>query len=447
MTIAPFRNICVLIAVLLVGRLSTVAEVAMPGRAVISQEQQLLVNYGIFPSDNPELARLEIFYQVYNYALAFMPEEGVFTAEYSISAKIFDDDKQPAESYFKEKRVTVASLAKTKSASDYRINQLNFDLPPGKYRVEFVLRAVGSNAVVRRDFEVKLKQYDSNAPSLSSIELVQAASPTREGDAAAGFSKGSLTVIPSLSETFAADDQGRLLFYLEIHRGGDSTESVVVETKVRGDSRGMVYRDSLTTTLGSVITRQLREISLKDFAPDDYELIVSLHGRRYKKVDEQKSKFRVPWTQLATLKYNFDAALDQLAYVFEGKEIKPLRELKTVEERRQGLDEFWAARDPDPTTAVNELKVVFYHRLDAANRLFSVMHLEGWRSDRGRVYIQHGEPDQIDDYPFSAGLYPYQEWHYYRSGRYRKFVFVDADEDGDYRLQYPYDGLNLRPDF
>ena len=75
------------------------------------------------------------------------------------------------------------------------------------------------------------------------------------------------------------------------------------------------------------------------------------------------------------------------------------------------------------------------------------MGRDGWRSDRGKIYIQYGEPDQIDDYPVAINGKPFQEWHYYRHGSYRKFVFVDEYEDGDYRLQYPYDGLYQRPDF
>jgi hypothetical protein len=75
------------------------------------------------------------------------------------------------------------------------------------------------------------------------------------------------------------------------------------------------------------------------------------------------------------------------------------------------------------------------------------MRRNGWRTDRGRIYIMFGEPDQLDDYPYAPDTHPYQEWHYYRQGRYRKFFFVDENEDGEYRLVYPYDGLYMRPDF
>jgi len=82
-----------------------------------------------------------------------------------------------------------------------------------------------------------------------------------------------------------------------------------------------------------------------------------------------------------------------------------------------------------------------------ANNTFTVMRREGWKTDRGRIYIQNGAPDQLDDVPMSPDLPPYQRWHYYQDGRYRRFTFVDDNFDGEYRLVYPYDGLNQRPDF
>ena len=234
---------------------------------------------------------------------------------------------------------------------------------------------------------------------------------------------------------------------MEIYRGADSAEAVVVETVLRSEKKGMVYRDTLTTELSYDVERQLREVSLSDFRPDEYELTVRLRGRRYKKLDEKKTSFAVPWTQLARLRFDYESTVEQLRYIANPGEVDSLRDIEDLAERVRKLDEFWAGRDPEPSTVINEMRVEFYRRVEAANRLFTVMRLDGWRTDRGRVYIQFGEPDQIDDYPFVLDRRPYQEWHYYRSGRYRKFVFVDANDDGDYRLQYPYDGLYQRPDF
>jgi hypothetical protein len=93
------------------------------------------------------------------------------------------------------------------------------------------------------------------------------------------------------------------------------------------------------------------------------------------------------------------------------------------------------------------VKEEFYRRVSFADRRFSILNRDGWRTDRGRIYITYGEPDQIDDNPMSLSSPPYQIWHYYRDGNYRRFAFLDDNNDGDYRLLYPFDGLNQRPDF
>jgi len=414
---------------------------------VIEDDRAVLVDYAIFPAENPEQLRLEIYYQIYNYALEFAPDSGRFKADYVVNVRVLDEDKVPAKTFNEEKSVTVSDMDRARSSTDYRVNQLSFDLDPGKYKVEFTLQVIGSRPVTSRDFDVKLEKFDSKYPKLSDIELVQAAGTIQEGQNPGPFRKGDLMVVPSLNGAFGGDENGRMFFYLEIHRGSDSSEAVTVETLLRGEDEGMVYRDSLTTPLAEPITRQLREISLADYPPDSYELTVSLHGRRYRELDKKSAEFRVPWTQYAILRWNYDTALDQLEVIADRKDVKPLRKIEDLAARKEAIEKFWAERDPDKTTPVNELQVVFYRRVDKANRLFSILRRDGWRTDRGRVLIRYGEPDQIDDYPFSMDRRPYQEWHYYRSGRYRKFVFVDYNEDGDYRLQYPYDGLNQRPEF
>jgi hypothetical protein len=95
----------------------------------------------------------------------------------------------------------------------------------------------------------------------------------------------------------------------------------------------------------------------------------------------------------------------------------------------------------------NEEKREFYRRVNQTNVRYTVGRREGWKTDRGRIFIQHGEPDRIDDVYFSPTSLPYQVWHYYQRGEYLRFRFVDEDQDGDYRLYPPYDGRGMRPDF
>jgi GWxTD domain-containing protein len=188
-------------------------------------------------------------------------------------------------------------------------------------------------------------------------------------------------------------------------------------------------------------------INVSQLPPGEYDVEITLHGRRMKELDRKDEKFAIRWTEEGLLKLDWKSAVSQLSYVATPGEQSKLKKAKTMEERRAAFAEFWGQRDPTVGTPENETKREFYHRVNVADRQFSSMRREGWKSDRGRIYIIHGEPDQIDDEPYSPDVVPYQIWHYYREGRYRRFLFVDKNDDGDYRLQYPYDGLNQRPDF
>jgi hypothetical protein len=50
----------------------------------------------------------------------------------------------------------------------------------------------------------------------------------------------------------------------------------------------------------------------------------------------------------------------------------------------------------------------------------------------GKVYIEYGHPDEIEEHPFDIGSYPYIIWYYY--SQREKFTFVDRLGNGDYRL-------------
>lgn len=405
----------------------------------------LFVDYARFMSEETGKVRLELYYQIFNSGLEFNKSAGRWIARYEVAAIIRDYEGGQVADFKREKKITVATQQRTESGSDYRTSQASFDLLPGKYTIEFTLRDLISRRVVTRKLKTKLKDLNISQPTFSDIEFTQAVNEL--SDSGSVFRKGNLQVVPSVSRAFGGDEDNRLLFYLEIYRGSDSTEKVVVETRLRHVAKGLVYRDTLHTALTDPVVRQLREISLEKLPPGSYEMEVYLRGRRNKKLAMQRMEFEIIWTQNALIKYDWKMTLDQLAYISKPGELDEMKKQSSVEERRQAFAEFWRQRDPTVGTVENEAMKEFYRRVYEANQRFTVLRREGWRTDRGRIYIKHGEPDELDDFPFSPYSHPYQVWHYYLSGRYKRFTFVDENEDGDYRLQYPYDGLYQTPDF
>jgi len=77
----------------------------------------------------------------------------------------------------------------------------------------------------------------------------------------------------------------------------------------------------------------------------------------------------------------------QLIMTKEEKEI--FNHLPDKESRGEFIEEFWAKRDPDPDTEVNEFKQEFLKRIDYANKYFKE-GIPGWKTDRGRIYIIFG---------------------------------------------------------
>ncbi len=90
-------------------------------------------------------------------------------------------------------------------------------------------------------------------------------------------------------------------------------------------------------------------------------------------------------------------------YIISDAERAVFLKLTTDEERDRFIEQFWLRRDPDPNTLENEFKEEHYRRLQYANDRFAA-GVPGWKTDRGRVYIVFGKPDEIESYP-AGGSY------------------------------------------
>ena len=125
------------------------------------------------------------------------------------------------------------------------------------------------------------------------------------------------------------------------------------------------------------------------------------------------------------------------------------KKLATDEEREKFIEDFWHSRDPDPDTEENEFKQEFFERIAYANEHFS-SGKPGRLTDRGRIYIKFGKPDEIESHPAggsyerpynegggSTSTYPFEKWFYRYLPNVQSGVeleFVDPTGSGEYRL-------------
>lgn len=136
-------------------------------------------------------------------------------------------------------------------------------------------------------------------------------------------------------------------------------------------------------------------------------------------------------------------------YIITPEEKSVFESLSTDAERTTFIEQFWLRRDSDPRTSINEFKEEHYRRIAYVNERFG-SGLPGWRTDRGKTYILHGPPDEIDPHP-SGGLYqrptweggghtstfPFEIWRYRHIeglGSDVELEFVDRSFSGEYKL-------------
>ena len=128
-----------------------------------------------------------------------------------------------------------------------------------------------------------------------------------------------------------------------------------------------------------------------------------------------------------------DYYFEQVKYIAQKDEKKLFKKLD-LEGKRNFLNNFWTTRDPNPATTINERKKEYHELLDYANQYFSLGKRQGWKTDRGRVLLVYGKPDQVDRISSSPDLKAHQIWYYFELEGGVEFVFVDVRLISDYLL-------------
>jgi len=169
---------------------------------------------------------------------------------------------------------------------------------------------------------------------------------------------------------------------------------------------------------------------------EDREQIVEQFGERREKALWQEME--TPYKKWLS---------EEVPYIITGAERAAFKKLATDAEREAFIENFWERRNPNPGSPENEFKEEYYRRIAYANNHYAC-GIRGWKTDRGRIYILYGPPDQKKSYPVGSGAhdstgvaesarYPFEQW-FYRDfdgqGSNRVLVFIDPTNSDDYYL-------------
>jgi GWxTD domain-containing protein len=135
-----------------------------------------------------------------------------------------------------------------------------------------------------------------------------------------------------------------------------------------------------------------------------------------------------------------------VVYLITNEEREAFLQLGTDAERDKAMEMFWQIRNPTPAAPTNPYKEEIYRRIEYVNQFFGTPgHDNGWNTDRGRVYITLGEPQQKAPYYNTRETRPMEIWFYQNSNpalpAFFYVIFYQREIGGEFRLYSPnFDG-------
>lgn len=367
------------------------------------------------PLTDRENIRVSVHVKIPYSGLQFIRTGDRYLARYEISAHISDENNNRLDGTIWSDSLWMDSYQETRNSEEDAVSVKSFIVPAAE--MTLTVRVTDLYTKKSRILKDKIKQANMYLGDLS-LGNIMIMDNVTAGSNDILMGQSFYEVVDTLK--FKARILGKIQPY-----------TVSYELRVRDEvQRSSSVRIDHPGPIDSLLTFT---IPLSDMQYAQYSLVLKATDGADNSV-ATRAHFRV---RLKGIRYDIgdiDEAIKQLAYIAGEKRVRQLLS-GTTAEKTQNFNDFWKSLDPSPNTQANELMEEYYRRVAFSIEAFTV-GVDGWRSDRGMIYILYGPPDEIQRGPFNIDQKPYQVWEYYRLGK--RFVFRDRSGFGEYTLDYNY---------
>lgn len=404
--------------------------------------------YRLAPDQDTSYA--EFYYGIWRDKLTFaqVPDDTVWQAEFEVRLVLTDTAGVPVDSLRRSLATRVASEAEAKRRDVTIFDVMALLLPPGTYRATLtVTDLVGEVSGATELDTVQIRRFGNVGDSLVMSDLQLAYRIDYVADTLVARTaqkvKNSYYIEPNPAGLYAPEDSV-LYFYGELYNLPPEPTSYRVRMWILNTAGDIVKNieprfaprlgESALLTYGLAIT---------DLKPGlRYQLAVEVdfgdHSVSSRKYFWLGSGAASPTASAEEPFTDADARFNEqfLAHIATTDEMREYRAL-SLEGKRRFLYDFWARHDSDRSTPENEFYREHARRFAIANERFArslTRRDDGWNTDRGRIYILYGPPDDIIYSSSSIGSLPWERWEYRQLEGGVYFIFLDENNLGFFRL-------------
>ncbi len=279
------------------------------------------------------------------------------------------------------------------------------------------------------------------------------------------FYKNTFEIMPIPTSTFG-ENQPVLFYYTELYNVKSKDDGKLRIDEHVFNSRGQVVNQKSKLIGRSLDSRvEVGTVMTYKLPTDTYTLVLSLIDSAanygissskkffvYNPSVEYVDTFKTQRSNLVVGMFGvmseeeLDDFFAKSRYIASDPEIEKYENLTAENAKRKYLSNFWKARDEDPSDDMNHYLKDYIRRIKESNLKYKALSKEGWKTDRGRVYLIYGQPNDIDRYPNQTETRPYEIWNYYDIEGGVQFVFGDITGFSDYLLLHSTKRGELRDD-
>jgi GWxTD domain-containing protein len=409
-------------------------------------------DYCVFRNDDSRLF-MEFYYSFYQNQLVFLKTTGGYEADGKLDLKIIDTKSNDTII----KRDFKIPLKVEDTAGYNKLSkltgQLDIVLDSGTYR--FIVLASDFNKPedsVGIEENFTFNRFEVDKVTSSSLQL--ASIITKSDDAKSIFYKNTFEVVPNPVRLYG-NNLSNLYYYIEFYNLNtlDNSKNYYIDARITNLNGVVLKSDVKSFQVKHESKVYYGDFNISDLKTGIYKLQLVLKDDQSKEFVDKQKKFVVYNTD-TSLASDFSAQgkyllseypnyteeqvekeFDESSYIMSDVFKNRFKDINDLETKRRFLYEFWKNQQVNPFSQKNETKAEYFKRVAYANQNFKTEGREGWTTDRGRVYIVYGPPDDAERHPFEASTRAYEIWVYNSLQGGVEFDFIDISNGfGDYIL-------------